>query len=407
MPRIAKSLDVLRSQINARFPNRSKLSDGWIGDTAHASRGSDHNPNSAGVVTALDITHDPAHGVDTWKLAEVLRQNKDPRIKYVISNGLIFSSAVSPWQWRPYTGANKHAHHVHVSVTGKPELYDLESSWNLQGWSIPVATPPVVKPPAGVTDAMRRRMGKAIVDFEARRVNGKLAVYHPPANDGGGAYEVAGINARFHPRQAARLKRLIEQGRADQAEREAIDYLLDYTTAAAGWTTDAGAEFYLRDSIFNRGPKGAARILQRAVMAKDDGEVGPTTRAAIEKYTPEDLLAKLRWARESYERNVVGYRANFWKGLTSRWDKALVKARAFQKEQGEIPAIVRNTIKIGVPGAAVTWSLWGLIAAHPVASALIAASAIAVAIAAWRAIRSRRAKSSDEPLAPVPAIIES
>jgi hypothetical protein len=68
-PRIAKSLDVLRSQINKAHPNRSKVSDGWIGDTAHAARASDHNPNSGGVVTALDLTHDPAHGFDSWKFA--------------------------------------------------------------------------------------------------------------------------------------------------------------------------------------------------------------------------------------------------------------------------------------------------------------------------------------------------
>src|SRR5262245_48269452 len=104
MARIAKALDILRSQMNAKYPNRSKVSDGWIGDQANAGRTSDHNPNSEGVVTALDITHDPAHGLDTWKLADILRNCKDPRIKYVISNGRIFSSAVSPWQWRPYSG---------------------------------------------------------------------------------------------------------------------------------------------------------------------------------------------------------------------------------------------------------------------------------------------------------------
>jgi hypothetical protein len=131
MARKAQSLEVLLSQIDAKYPGRSKSSDGWIGDAAHQATKSDHNPNSAGVVQAIDITHDPANGVDTWALAETLRLNRDPRIKYVISNGRIFSSVVDPWNWRPYTGANAHAHHVHVSVSDSAHLYDSGGPWKL------------------------------------------------------------------------------------------------------------------------------------------------------------------------------------------------------------------------------------------------------------------------------------
>ena len=69
--RLARSLAVLRSQINDLSPNRSKISDGTIGNQEHASRVSDHNPNAAGVVTAMDITHDPQHGIDSEKLLVV------------------------------------------------------------------------------------------------------------------------------------------------------------------------------------------------------------------------------------------------------------------------------------------------------------------------------------------------
>ena len=147
-PRIARALGTLRAQVNAFAPKRSKKTDGWIGDRAHMERASDHNPNQAGVVTALDITHDPAGGLDSYKLAETLRQNRDDRIKYVISAGKIFSSTVSPWQWRKYTGSNSHHQHVHVSVDSSPALYDDARKWLLDGGPLKSAptrtTPPTL-----------------------------------------------------------------------------------------------------------------------------------------------------------------------------------------------------------------------------------------------------------------------
>jgi len=406
MARIAKALDELRAQINAKYPGRSKISDGWIGDSAHAARASDHNPNSVGVVTGLDVTHDPARGFDSWKFADLLRINKDPRIKYVISNGRIFSSVVSPWIWRSYTGANKHAHHVHISVMGDASLYDLGSAWKIDDPidSSAVTSRPIETRPMGITPDMRRRMAKKIIQFEGRIVNGKLAVYSPPANDGGGAFEVAGINVNYHPAMATRLRDLITAGKADQAENEAADYLIDYTKAAAGWTEYAGVEFYLRDSIFNRGPKGAVRILQRSLGVPDDGEIGPRTRAAMAKLTADELLTKLRAGRENYERGVVGYRANFWRGLVNRWDKALVAAREFQREQGALP--FKKTVGTGAGTAVVAVTFWDWIVAHPVLSAILAASALTILVLGIRQLKASREKPPAHPIAPTPAIIE-
>lgn len=146
--RVAKSLETLRAQVNHMYPGRSKSSDGTIGDTSHQATKSEHNPDKNGVVRALDITHDPAHGVDTYKMSEGLRLKRDKRILYVISNGRIFSSQVQPWVWRKYTGANKHDHHNHISVVENPAVYDLTTPWDLSagasapaGASYPPATP--------------------------------------------------------------------------------------------------------------------------------------------------------------------------------------------------------------------------------------------------------------------------
>jgi hypothetical protein len=132
--RVAKSLETLRMQVNARWPGRSKKTDGAKGDDAHAARKSDHNPNDQEVVTALDITHDPLHGPDARKLAESLVASRDARIKYIISNGEICSGMGQDhpaWVWRRYTGSNAHRTHMHISVRTPDALYDLETPWQI------------------------------------------------------------------------------------------------------------------------------------------------------------------------------------------------------------------------------------------------------------------------------------
>lgn len=173
----------------------------------------------------------------------------------------------------------------------------------------------------------RLGMAAQIFQWEARYDSeGKLRVYRLPQNDGGGSYEVAGINERYDPTMAAKLKRLIEAGQQDDAALEAVEYIAMQTDVAGSWVTIPAAEFFLRDTSFNRGVTGAAKILQMAVRAEPiDGQVGPITRAAIRfcESKPILLLARLRVARESYEREHVGVRENLWIGLANRWDKAL------------------------------------------------------------------------------------
>lgn len=145
--RMAKSLEVLRGQVNSRYPGRSTAADGGIGDEAHASRSSDHNPwvqdGKMGVVTARDFTNDPAHGVSSEALASAILKAQDPRLKYVISNRKIGSGPKGPQPgvWRKYTGANPHDHHFHISVNDSKALYDSEKPWDLSGVGQAVADP--------------------------------------------------------------------------------------------------------------------------------------------------------------------------------------------------------------------------------------------------------------------------
>lgn len=145
--RLARSLDALRSQFNRQWPTRNKAADGTVGDAAHRARTSDHNPwireSGTGIVSALDITHDPKCGLDTYQVAERLRAKKDSRIKYVISNGKIFSSTTSPWVLRRYTGSNPHRSHIHISVKSTKAHYDSTTSWDLGGTLEPPGTAPI------------------------------------------------------------------------------------------------------------------------------------------------------------------------------------------------------------------------------------------------------------------------
>jgi len=140
--RTAEALRSLLRKVNHLAPHRRKQSDGTIGDTAHQSRKSDHNPGiwdettKKGVVTALDVTHDPVRNCNCEVLAKSLQANKDVRIKYVIWNKQIMSSdilnGVEAWTWKPYTGTNLHDKHIHVSVKCRKELYDNDQNWTIQ-----------------------------------------------------------------------------------------------------------------------------------------------------------------------------------------------------------------------------------------------------------------------------------
>lgn len=142
--RLARSLIVLYDQVQTAFPaNRDRSSDGTIAGTQHheANPSSDHEIRD-GEVTALDITNDPAHGLDCEVLVNGFKG--DDRVKYIIWNRHIMSGtgqSHTAWEWRSYDGSNPHDMHCHVSV--KMGAKGDET----QPWNISIAQPgPVTKP---------------------------------------------------------------------------------------------------------------------------------------------------------------------------------------------------------------------------------------------------------------------
>lgn len=122
MATLVPCLDALRGEFNRNFPQRDKSSDGWIGDTAHqANPSSDHNPDSRGIVHAIDVDEDlRAPGASLSEcVAEVVRRHRsgaDNRLTYVIYERTIWSAS-NDWRPRDYTGSNPHDKHAHFSAS--------------------------------------------------------------------------------------------------------------------------------------------------------------------------------------------------------------------------------------------------------------------------------------------------
>jgi hypothetical protein len=153
----------LRAAFNRLNPNRDRRSDGWIGDAAHRSSTSDHNPDdtSGSSTEQTDSDRTPeVHAVDVdetgpwphdargpWTLMRGVRQiitdcraGRERRLRYVIYERTIWAAS---WGWaaRAYTGANPHDHHAHFSGSYDTALERDTRPWNI-GW---VAPPPPPK----------------------------------------------------------------------------------------------------------------------------------------------------------------------------------------------------------------------------------------------------------------------
>lgn len=62
----------------------------------------------------------------------------------------------------------------------------------------------------------------------------------------------------------------------------------------------------LFDTAVNSGPRTAVRLLQRAAGVKDDGVVGPKTRAAVHRFRSRDLAAKFLAQRGLFYGEIIG-----------------------------------------------------------------------------------------------------
>jgi hypothetical protein len=121
--KLSKAGQQLREQIDDAFPDRDRRSDGSLASPGHKAHSpkSDHNPDAAGIVRALDIDANLASDKSAaFDLADQLRllARSDKRISYII-----FNSKIASWRgnykWRSYKGINPHKTHIHISFTAQ------------------------------------------------------------------------------------------------------------------------------------------------------------------------------------------------------------------------------------------------------------------------------------------------
>lgn len=191
------------------------------------------------------------------------------------------------------------------------------------------------------------RMGDGLITAEARRdKNGNLIVYYPPNGDGGGSFEVAGINVRFHPEEATKLKGLIEAGKYAEAEEEAKRYIIKFTNPVTklinldqGRVFSTGVEYMMRDLYLNSGEGGATTVLNRSLglPAKASQE---QRRRALEAFDGDDvdLLNNLRKAREKYYQGIAANnpsKKKFLRGWMNRLNQAYARSIAMISQEGQ------------------------------------------------------------------------
>ena len=158
--RDARSIETLRNQLNAIAPNRSKSTERYARIAAAHGQNptSDHEPNASGVVTAFDVTHDPAGGMDAraWRRrcasSAIAEQVCDLRSSHLLGDEITLGVAsLRRGERAPHP-------HPHLGVFDSA-LYDDAGAWTIGV----TATPPTA------SSALRQAMGQQIVNFEAQR----------------------------------------------------------------------------------------------------------------------------------------------------------------------------------------------------------------------------------------------
>ena len=118
-------------------------------------------------------------------------------------------------------------------------------------------------------------------------------------------------------------------------------YYENYWQAAACPELPPALALFHFDAAVNQGVAGAARMLQQAVGADADGEIGPLTLAAVASHPVEETLAAYADVRRRRYRSLPTF-WRFGRGWLSRVDTTLALANEIDRS---MPALVPSQPK--------------------------------------------------------------
>jgi len=116
MAKLPHNLQSIHDKVTGCYPG---IVIGEIGDQAHQVENSDHNPDSRGIVHAIDLMfendtnfHKGAPTTLKWLLTPGVRNS----LEYLIHDETIYSVNNQPtWSGEQYRGSDPHTNHIHVS----------------------------------------------------------------------------------------------------------------------------------------------------------------------------------------------------------------------------------------------------------------------------------------------------
>ena len=100
-------------------------------------------------------------------------------------------------------------------------------------------------------------------------------------------------------------------------EHVQLIYKQGYWDKVKGDSLPSGVDFAIFDWAVNSGPGRAAKALQKAVMATQDGAIGPKTLEAVKEYSAEDIIRSVAEQREAFYKSLRTFNT-FGKGWLRR-----------------------------------------------------------------------------------------
>lgn len=245
----------LFAEFNTISPNRDKASDGRVGDLAHQSSVSDHNPDETGNTGGQSDSDDTneVHAADVddsgpwpagWSMERFVqlilarcRSGAEKRLRYIIYERRIWRAS-NGWRQETYTGSNPHDKHAHFSF----KYGSGEAPANPERITTPYGIVAAVKASqqpqeetvsqADVINALKSAEGRALLQDIIVKANANAVTDgQPPYSMGGATGDSARRTANITNKQLPDLLDAVQKARAD---------IIAAVTAAAGGGGTAG-----------------------------------------------------------------------------------------------------------------------------------------------------------------------